>query len=58
MAGCGAIFPGIFPVPRENLPRAPANGRYVVEIRDLHLRGGPAFVYFLKVTRSEPSRSP
>jgi hypothetical protein len=34
---------------------APANGRYVVEIRDLHLRGGPAFVYFLKVTRSEPS---
>jgi hypothetical protein len=34
---------------------APANGRYIVEIRDLHLRGGPAFVYFLKVTRSEPS---
>jgi hypothetical protein len=34
---------------------APANGRYVVETRDLHLRGGPAFVYFLKVTRSEPS---
>jgi hypothetical protein len=33
---------------------APANGRYVIEIRDLHLRGGPAFVYFLKVTRSEP----
>jgi hypothetical protein len=34
---------------------APANGRYVVEIRDLHLRGGPAFVYYLKVTRSEPT---
>jgi hypothetical protein len=33
---------------------APANGRYVVEIRDTHLRGGPAFVYFLKVTRAEP----
>jgi hypothetical protein len=33
---------------------APANGRYVVEVRDLHLRGGPPFVYFLKVTRSQP----
>jgi hypothetical protein len=31
-----------------------ANGRYVVEIRDVHQRGGPPFVYFLKVTRSEP----
>jgi hypothetical protein len=33
---------------------APANGRYSVEIRDVHGRGGPAFVYFLKVTRAEP----
>jgi hypothetical protein len=33
---------------------APADGRYVIEVRDLHLRGGPSFVYFLKVTRSEP----
>jgi hypothetical protein len=33
---------------------APADGRYIVEIRDIHLRGGPAFVYLLKVTRSEP----
>ena len=32
----------------------PADGRYVVEIRDLHLRGGDAFVYLLNVTRSEP----
>ncbi len=32
----------------------PADGRYVIEIRDLHLRGGPQFVYFLKVTRAEP----
>jgi hypothetical protein len=32
----------------------PANGRYIIEIRDLHLRGGPEFVYFLKVERSEP----
>jgi hypothetical protein len=34
---------------------APANGRYVLEVRDLHQRGGPEFVYFLEVTRSEPS---
>jgi hypothetical protein len=33
---------------------APANGRYTVEIRDAHLRGGPEFVYFLKMTRSAP----
>src|SRR5262249_4799703 len=33
---------------------APAKGRYIVEIRDLHLRGGPTFVYFLKVTHSPP----
>jgi hypothetical protein len=34
---------------------APANGKYVIEVRDLHLRGGPAFVYFLNLTRAEPS---
>jgi hypothetical protein len=34
---------------------APADGKYVVEIRDAHLRGGPAFVYFLKVTRAVPT---
>jgi hypothetical protein len=34
---------------------APAAGRYVVELSDLHGRGGPTFVYFLKITRSEPS---
>jgi hypothetical protein len=34
---------------------APADGRYVLEIKDAHLRGGPAFVYFLKVTRAEPA---
>lgn len=33
---------------------APANGRYTVEVRDVHDRGGPSFVYFLKVTRAEP----
>jgi hypothetical protein len=34
---------------------APADGRYAVEVRDLHQRGGPAFVYFLEVTRTEPA---
>jgi hypothetical protein len=32
----------------------PADGRYVIEIRDLHLRGGPDFVYFVKLTRAVP----
>jgi hypothetical protein len=32
----------------------PADGKYVIEIRDVHLRGGPAFPYFLKITRSQP----
>jgi hypothetical protein len=33
---------------------APADGKYSVEIRDIHLRGGPSFVYFIQATRSEP----
>ena len=33
---------------------APDDGKYAIEIRDLHLRGGQSFVYFLKVTRSQP----
>jgi len=32
---------------------APAAGRYFVEVRDLHERGGPEFVYFLQLTRAE-----
>lgn len=32
----------------------PADGKYVVEIRDVHLRGGPGFVYFLQITPSLP----
>jgi len=32
---------------------APANGRYVIEVRDVHQRGGPRFVYFLQATRSQ-----
>ncbi|MBW3541834.1 MAG: pre-peptidase [Planctomycetes bacterium] len=31
----------------------PADGRYVVEVRDLHLRGGADFVYFLKMTTAQ-----
>lgn len=33
---------------------APADGNYTVELRDVHLRGGPAFPYFLKCTRCQP----
>lgn len=33
---------------------APADGRYIIELRDLHLRGGAEFVYFLEVTRAQP----
>jgi hypothetical protein len=33
---------------------APADGKYVVEIRDLHLRGGADFVYYLEATKSQP----
>jgi hypothetical protein len=33
---------------------APADGTYIIEIRDLHLRGGDSFVYFLRVTHSFP----
>lgn len=33
---------------------APADGRYIVEVRDLHLRGGDRFAYFLQCTRSQP----
>lgn len=32
----------------------PADGRYFVEIRDIHLRGGKNFVYYLRLIRSEP----
>lgn len=34
---------------------APADGEYVIEIRDLHLRGGDTFPYFIQVTRAEPT---
>lgn len=34
---------------------APADGMFVVEIRDLHLRGGADFVYFIRAARSLPS---
>jgi hypothetical protein len=33
---------------------APAAGRYTIEVRDLHGRGGEKFVYFLSIVRSEP----
>lgn len=33
---------------------APRDGRFTIEIRDLHLGGGEDYVYYLKVTRAEP----
>ena len=33
---------------------APADGTYIVEIRDVHLRGGDDFVYFLKIQPALP----
>ena len=33
---------------------APADGKYVLEIRDMHLRGGDAFVYAIEVTTARP----
>lgn len=33
---------------------APADGTYVIEVRDVHLRGGGEFPYFVKVTRCQP----
>lgn len=33
---------------------APADGKYLLEIRDLHLRGGPQYTYSIQVTRAEP----
>jgi hypothetical protein len=32
----------------------PADGTYTLEIRDMHLRGGPNFVYFIEATKAEP----
>jgi len=33
----------------------PADGKYVLEIRDVHLRGGDDFVYYVNCTWSEPA---
>ncbi len=33
---------------------APADGKYLLEVRDVHLRGGANFPYFLKVDRVKP----
>ena len=33
---------------------APADGKYLLEIRDMHLRGGEAFVYAIEVTPARP----
>lgn len=33
---------------------APADGKYAIEIRDMHLRGGDSFVYAIEVTHARP----
>ncbi|MBS0202051.1 MAG: pre-peptidase C-terminal domain-containing protein [Planctomycetes bacterium] len=33
---------------------APADGTFTVEVRDVHLRGGPGFEYVLQITRTMP----
>jgi hypothetical protein len=33
----------------------PADGRYFLQIRDVHQRGGPTFGYFLKAAHSQPT---
>lgn len=33
---------------------APADGTYTLEIRDMHLRGGENYVYFIEATKAEP----
>lgn len=33
---------------------APADGKFTLQIRDLHLRGGKAYPYALQITRAEP----
>lgn len=43
-----------FPDSRIENWAAPADGRYVLEIRDLNLRGGGDFVYLLKAVRALP----
>lgn len=32
----------------------PADGSYTLEVRDMHLRGGDSFVYFIEVTQAKP----
>ena len=34
---------------------APADGKFALEVRDLQLRGGDAFVYFVEARRARPT---
>jgi hypothetical protein len=34
---------------------SPADGKYFLEMQDLHQRGGPSFTYAVQATRAEPS---
>jgi hypothetical protein len=43
---------GVFPDSKIAGWSAPADGRYFLELRDVHRRGGPGYVYFLTAERS------
>jgi hypothetical protein len=45
---------GVFPDSKIVGWAAPAEGRFFLEIRDVHRRGGPGFVYFIKAEKSQP----
>jgi hypothetical protein len=45
---------GVFPDSKIAGWAAPADGRFILEIRDVHRRGAPGFVYYLKVDKSQP----
>lgn len=34
--------------------KVPADGKYLIEVRDVNLRGGASYVYFLSVTKADP----
>ncbi len=48
------LFTRLYSDSRIDTWTVPADGEYLIEIRDLHLRGGDDFVYFLAVTSAEP----
>lgn len=48
------LFQRIYSDSRIDTWTAPADGDFFIEVRDLHLRGGDDFSYFLSITKAEP----